>query len=235
MSRSHGRAKAMAHITRRAFSTLGATVLLVGPVGCATHGGALARSTPPVVVDAVDHDRCEAFARAERDVTRRYVVATRAEEYATLERNAEARFKEADSVGYRASSLGPGTSVAVDLRPGTAVGALLILIPEAVFKRIASVLDMVQKPATAYTEAREECLHALALVADPGSDLEGVAQRLHELGRRFGSQGKFAEAEELQRRVLALQGPTLFPVHAAAAESLQSLVKAYHARGQHAD
>ena len=85
-----------------------------------------------------------------------------------------------------------------------------------------------------YTEAREECLHALALVADPGSDPEGVARRLHELGRRFGSQGKLAEAEELQRRVLALQGPTLFPVHVAA-ESLQGLVRAYLARGQHAD
>src|SRR5262249_31228724 len=155
------------------------------------------------------------------------VQATRAAEYDTFERNAAGRFEEADSIGYRSWSVGPGMSAVVDLRSVTEVGALLVLMPEAVFKRIASVVETVQKPAMAYTEAREECLHALASVADPGSDLEGAARRLHELGRRFGSQGKFAEAEELQRRVLALRGPALFLVHTAAAETLQGLARAY--------
>src|SRR5262249_21263868 len=114
----------MTHIACRAFSTLGATVLLVGLVGCAARGGVLARSAPPVV-NTVDRERCEAFASMERDVIRRHVQATRAAEYDTFERNAAGRFEEADSIGYRSWSVGPGMSAVVDLRSVTEVGALL--------------------------------------------------------------------------------------------------------------
>ena len=62
-----------------------------------------------------------------------------------------------------------------------------------------------------------------------------VATGLNNLAMLYESQGKYAEAEPLYKRALAIYEKALGPDHPSVAESLNSLAGFYHAQGSYAE
>jgi len=62
-----------------------------------------------------------------------------------------------------------------------------------------------------------------------------VAQSLNNLALLYHAQGKYAEAESLYKRSLAIREKVLEPEHAHVAASLNNLAELYHAQGKYAE
>jgi tetratricopeptide (TPR) repeat protein len=211
---------------RRQFVVLTAAAVLLGQAGCAARGGA--------AVGEADRNACEALARVEAEVVRRHAASPRGAERESFERRAEARLSEAASLGYLSTSIG-GVTVGADARWLTEPIALLTVIVEAAVWPIRSTAESLRRQQIAHEAAMTDCATAMTAADRPELESHEVAKALHRLGRRYLSQGRYAEAERLYRRALAIRGNDLFATHAAVAESLQGLVASYRARGQYAE
>jgi tetratricopeptide (TPR) repeat protein len=80
-----------------------------------------------------------------------------------------------------------------------------------------------------------DCLRAAAPAYGPDSAPPEMAGALHRLGLRHLAHGRYAEAERLFHRALAIRGQDVFATHTAVAVSLQGLVALYRTRGQYAE
>ena len=68
-----------------------------------------------------------------------------------------------------------------------------------------------------------------------GPDHPGTANSLHNLAALYYSQGRYAEAEPLCRRALAIREQALGPDHPDTAQSLNNLAALYYSQGRYAE
>ena len=68
-----------------------------------------------------------------------------------------------------------------------------------------------------------------------GPEHPNVATSLNNLAGLYEDQGKYAEAEPLYRRALAIQENALGPMHPHLAKSLNNLAGLYHAQGRYVE
>jgi tetratricopeptide (TPR) repeat protein/CHAT domain-containing protein len=85
-----------------------------------------------------------------------------------------------------------------------------------------------------YAEAMEPAQRALAL-AERGSGDAKVGVALNNLALLYGAQGRFAEAEPLYKRALALREKAFGPDHPEVGQALNNLAELYRAQGRFAE
>ena len=86
-----------------------------------------------------------------------------------------------------------------------------------------------------YDEAEKQVLRALQEAENFGPEDPRLAASLNNLALLYHGQGKYAEAEPLHQRSLAIQEKTLGPEHPNVAASLSNLAELYRAQGQYAE
>jgi tetratricopeptide (TPR) repeat protein len=90
--------------------------------------------------------------------------------------------------------------------------------------KLARSLTSVPATASTISPVRKVC-----------SDHPGVATALNNLALLYQAQGRYADAEPLHKRALAIGEKTLGPDHPDVAVSLDSLAELYRAQGRYAD
>ncbi len=86
-----------------------------------------------------------------------------------------------------------------------------------------------------YPEAEKQWVAALKEAEGFGPQDPRLATSLNDLGEVYRLQGKYAEAEPLYKRSLAIKEKALGPDHPRVATSLNNLGLVYHARGRYAE
>ena len=86
-----------------------------------------------------------------------------------------------------------------------------------------------------YAEAEKRWLAALEEAENFGPDDERLATSLNNLAALCRTQGKYAEAEPLYQRSLAIREKALGPEHPDVASSLNNLAGLYDNQGKHAE
>ena len=86
-----------------------------------------------------------------------------------------------------------------------------------------------------YPEAEKAWLGALKEAESFGSEDPRLADSLNNLAMLYHTQGKYAEAEPLYQRLLAIREKALGPEHPDVATSLNNLADLYRAQGKYAE
>jgi len=86
-----------------------------------------------------------------------------------------------------------------------------------------------------YAEAQKSLLAALEQAEKFGDDNFLLATSLNNLAELYRTQGKYAEAEPLHQRALAIWEKALGPGHPNVAMSLNNLANLYHRQGKYAE
>ena len=212
-----------------------AVLLVVTQAGCAGRGTVpLAPAQPLAAVGELEREACEALARGEAEAVRHNAEGSRLAERESFHRHASARLSEAASLGSASGRFGP-TTVRLEAQTLTVGAAVLLIAVEKLTQPIRLAVESASRQTVAYEAAMRDCVRVATMVQSPGRAPLETARSLHRLGSRYLAQGRYAEAERLYGRALAIRGHDLFPTHTAVAESLQGLVALYRARGQYAD
>ena len=86
-----------------------------------------------------------------------------------------------------------------------------------------------------YAEAEKQLEAALKEAEAFGPDAVRLATSLNNLAALYHAQGKYAEAEPLYQRALAIRENALEPEHPDVATSLNNLAELYRAQGKYAE
>jgi hypothetical protein len=166
--------------------------------GCA---GSVPRLAPPADLSAADREACGALAEETKERIDGGSVWAGAAAGAVV--GLALALYVGASIGASTGSDGPtvaafvGSVAALGTAAGGAAGAGIVL-----------ARDMSVREA-AYGDAMDACLRPALLVRQLGPEHLQVAYSLHALGYRYARQSKFAAAEPLYLRALAIQERTL--------------------------
>jgi hypothetical protein len=191
-------------------------------------------TAPPPAVSDSERIECQTFARREAEVVRRHATWERRAERESFERDAAARISAVESLGYGGSRDGSPAVDAQVVNPVLVV-ALVGTAIEALVRDLRWAVDTARREELTEEAVMTDCLRAAATADGPEPDPLEMARTLHRLGLRYLAHGRYAEAERLFWRALAIRGQDVFATHTAVAASLHSLVALYHARGQYAE
>ncbi len=86
-----------------------------------------------------------------------------------------------------------------------------------------------------YDEAEKQLLVALKEAENFGEQDPRLATSLNNLAGLYSAQGKYAEAEPLHQRALAIMEKALGPEHPNVASSLNNLAELYRLQGKYAE
>ncbi len=86
-----------------------------------------------------------------------------------------------------------------------------------------------------YPEAEKQLVAALKEAEGLGPQDPRLATTLNNLALLYDAQGKYAEAEPLYKRALAIREQVLGPEHRSVATSLSNLAELYKAQGKYAE
>ena len=86
-----------------------------------------------------------------------------------------------------------------------------------------------------YDEAQRNFESALKEAEQFGSDDARLATSLNDLASVYKAQGKYAEAEPLHKRALAIREKALGPEHPDVAKRFNNLALLYHVQGRYAE
>ncbi len=115
-----------------------------------------------------------------------------------------------------------------------ALSLLTVFAQEAAWDRYMDAAGQAYEQGD-YDEAEKQLLRALKEAENFGEKDLRLATSLGNLGKVYHLQGKYAEAEPLYQRSLAIGEKTLGPEHPQVAMSLNNLAGLYRAQGQHAE
>ena len=122
----------------------------------------------------------------------------------------------------------------------SAVGFCILLVStqasaESTSWEMSNAAGMQAYQQARYAKAEEAWLGALKEAESFGAQDPRLATSLNNLAVLYASQGKYAEAEPLHQRALAIREKTLGPEHKDVATGLTNLARLYASQGEYAE